>query len=319
MKSNPPDDDDDTAKAAPCEAARYESGIAKGAPYDHPLPREMAEAIERARPRLGRLASAVLFFPTIGSTNDVALAWSAKALAERLVAGERPAEWPAERPAEGLVVVADEQTAGRGRRGHSWFSPAGSGLYVSVVLAPGAARADPARATMLLTLTAGVALAEGVAAATGVRVDLKWPNDLHVSRRKLGGILAEAPSAGSAPDAIVVGYGINVASTALPPGLRDRTTSLESEYGRPVDRNDLLVETLIALSRRYEDLLAGRFDAILDAWRRHAPAASGARVAWTTVAGVQAGVTAGIDDRGALLVRVGERVERIVSGEISWL
>jgi len=305
----------------------------------------MAEAIERARPRLGRLASTVLFFPTIGSTNDVALTrsaslspsarWESSEL--RGQAGERPAvradlgrprgrselrryaDRSIERPAEGLVVVADEQTAGRGRRGHSWFSPAGSGLYVSVVLAPGAARVDPARATLLLTLTAGVALAEGVEAATGVRVDLKWPNDLHVSRRKLGGILAEAASAGSAPDAIVVGYGINVASTVLPPDLRDRTTSLESECGRPVDRNDLLVETLVALSRRYEDLLAGRFDAILDAWRRHAPAASGARVTWTTVAGVQAGVTAGIDDRGALLVRVGERVERIVSGEISWL
>jgi BirA family biotin operon repressor/biotin-[acetyl-CoA-carboxylase] ligase len=280
-------------------------------PDDHPLPRELAEAIERARPRLGRLASSVLFFPTIGSTNDVALAWSAKASAERPSARERPAE--------GLVVVADEQTAGRGRRGHSWSSPAGSGLYVSVVLAPGAARADPARATMLLTLTAGVALAEGVEAATGLRVDLKWPNDLQVSRRKLGGILAEATTVGSATGAIIAGYGINITSTALPPDLRDRATSLESELGRPVDRSHLLVETLVALSRRYEDLLAGRFDAILDAWRQHAPAASGARVTWTTVAGPEAGVTAGIDDQGALLVRVGERLERIVSGEVIWL
>jgi BirA family biotin operon repressor/biotin-[acetyl-CoA-carboxylase] ligase len=215
--------------------------------------------------------------------------------------------------------VADEQTAGRGRRGHSWFSPAGSGLYVSVVLAPGAARVDPPRATMLLTLTAGVALAEGVEAATGLHVDLKWPNDLQVSRRKLGGILAEATSVGSATDFVVAGYGINVASTALPPDLRDRATSLESELGRPVDRSYLLVETLVAISRRYEDLLAGRFDAILDAWRQHAPAASGARVTWTDVAGAEAGVTAGIDDYGALLVRVGERLERIVSGDISWL
>jgi biotin-(acetyl-CoA carboxylase) ligase len=76
------------------------------------------------------------------------------------------------------------------------------------------------------------------------------------------------------------------------------------------------------LARRYEDLLDGRFDAILDAWRARAPAARGARVTWitgTTASDAHTGVTAGIDDRGALLVRVGDRVERIVSGEVSWL
>ena len=81
----------------------------------------------------------------------------------------------------------------------------------------------------------------------------------------------------------------------------------------------MLVETLAALSRRYEDLLDGRFDAILDAWRRYAPGASGARVTWTTPHGTQSGVTAGIDDWGALLVQVADRVERIVSGEVTWL
>jgi BirA family transcriptional regulator, biotin operon repressor / biotin---[acetyl-CoA-carboxylase] ligase len=250
-----------------------------------------ATAIEHARPRLGRLASAFHFFPTVGSTNDVALACRA----------------------EGVLVVADEQTAGRGRRGHHWFSPAGSGLYVSVVLAPATARIDPLRAATLLTLAAGVGLAEGIEAATGLAVSLKWPNDLLVERRKVAGILAEA-----AERRVVVGYGINVAPAAFPPELRDRATSLESELGRLVDRHHVLVETLAALSRRYEDLLDGRFDAILDAWRRLAPAASGARVNWTTMDGAKSGVTAGIDDRGALLVHVGDRVERIVSGEIEW-
>ena len=285
-------------------------------PYDDgaPLPPELADAIERARPRLGRLGAPLLFFPTIGSTNDVALTRSASAHS----AGLSSLDGPGERAdvgarSEGLVVVADQQTAGRGRRGHTWFSPPGSGLYVSVVLAPATARVDPARATMLLTLAAGVALAEGIEAATGLRVDLKWPNDLQVSRRKVAGILAEA--AGT----VVVGYGINVAATAFPPELRDRATSLESELGRVVARHHVLVETLGALSSRYEDLLAGRFDAILDAWRVRAPDASGARVRWMTAAGERSGVTAGIDDRGALLVHDGERVERIVSGEITWL
>lgn len=296
MKSNPPD------HGRP-EGLRHDGHRSGEAP------RELAAAIDRARPRLGRLASTVLFFETIGSTNDVAAARSASSRSASLL-GER---------CEGLVVAADEQTSGRGRRGHTWFSPAGSGLYVSVVLAPATAVIDPARATTLLTLAAGVALAEGVEQATGLRVDLKWPNDLQVSRRKLGGILAESSGTGGPSDTVVVGYGINVRSTAFPPALRDRATSLESELGRAIDRHHLLAETLAALSRRYEDLLAGRFDAILDAWRRLAPAASGAPVAWTTNAGTATGVTAGIDDLGALLVRIDERVERIVSGEITWL
>jgi len=298
------------------------------------VPHDLVAAIDRVRSRLGRLASTILFFETLGSTNDEAAARSASAQPQahspqllhsatlREPQGRperrRGTKASAERR-EGLVVVAAEQTSGRGRRGHTWFSPAGSGLYVSVVLAPATTRSDPARATALLTLAAGVALAEGVEQATGLRVDLKWPNDLQVSRRKLAGILAESSGTGGTSDTVVVGYGINVLATAFPPELGDRATSLESELGRAIDHYHLLAETLAALSRRYEDLLAGRFDAILDAWRRLAPAASGARVAWTTNAGTASGVTAGIDDLGALLVRVGGGVERIVSGEVIWL
>ena len=276
------------------------------------LPAEFADALSRER--LGRLASTVLFYPTIGSTNDVAASWAAS--------------WPGESEArqrlEGLVVLADEQTAGRGRHGHVWVSPAGSGLYVTVLLMPGAARANPARATMLVTLTAGVALAEGIEATTGLRADVKWPNDLLVGRRKLAGILTEgvgvgmdtgAPGVGS----VVVGFGINVSSAAYPHELSERVTSIESELGRAADRPTVLAGTLAALAARYDDLLDGRFDAILDAWRRRAPASTGARVRWTTPDGAQTGVTAGIDDHGALLVRVGDRIERIVAGELSWL
>jgi BirA family biotin operon repressor/biotin-[acetyl-CoA-carboxylase] ligase len=250
------------------------------------------DAIARVRDRLGPLASTIVHYPTIASTNDAAAASGV----------------------EGIVIVADEQTAGRGRRGHTWFSPPGSGLYVSTVLMPGRARVDPVRATTLLTLAAGVAIAEGIEIATGLAVDLKWPNDLFVGRRKLAGILAE----GSGHAAIVLGYGINVAPTAYPPEIAVRATSLESELGRTIDRHQLFADTLAALARRYDDLLDGRFDAILDGWRGRAPGGCGARVSWTTPSGTQNGVTAGIDDRGALLVRVGDRVERIVSGELAW-
>lgn len=257
---------------------------------DETLPAELADLLDRARARLGPFRT-VHYRSEVASTNDVA------------------APLP-----EGAVVLADRQTAGRGRRGHVWFSPPGSGLYASVVLAPGRAALDPMRATMLLTLAAGVALTEGVEAASGLHADLKWPNDLHVSRRKLAGILAEASG-----EHVILGFGINTSTASYPPDLRERVTSIESELGRSVDRYPVFVETLAALSRRYDDLLHGRFDVILDAWRRRAPAAVGARVARTVDGVVESGVTAGIDDQGALLVRVGDRVERIVSGELTWL
>jgi BirA family transcriptional regulator, biotin operon repressor / biotin---[acetyl-CoA-carboxylase] ligase len=243
-----------------------------------------------------------VFFDTVESTNDVAASMASGG------------------GSEGAVVVAGQQTAGRGRRGHTWFSPAGSGLYASVVLMPGRARVEPMRATLLLTVAAGVAVAEAIEAETGLNVDLKWPNDLYVGRRKLAGILAEGIGRGSAVDVVILGYGINLRPAAYPPELADRATSLESEIGRVVDRHGVLVATLIALARRYDDLLEGRFDAILDAWRRRAPSHRGARVVWDTPAGPQSGITDGIDDRGGRLVRVAaDRVERIVAGEVRWI
>ena len=242
------------------------------------------------------MASALQFFPTIGSTNDVAIATAR----------------------EGVAVVAEQQTAGRGRRGHVWFSPPGSGLYASIVLTPARARIDPARATTLLTIAVGVGVSEGIEAATGLRTDLKWPNDVFVHGRKLAGILAEACAAAGAVQHVVAGYGINVGVSAYPPEVRDRATSLESELGRAVDRYVVLAETLASIAARYDDLLDGRFDAILDAWRARAPLAQGATVRWTDSSGAHQGVTAGIDEQGALLVKVGDRIERIVAGELTW-
>jgi BirA family biotin operon repressor/biotin-[acetyl-CoA-carboxylase] ligase len=189
---------------------------------------------------------------------------------------------------------------------------------VSVVLAPARARSAPARATALVTLAAGVALAEAIETATGLRPDIKWPNDLLVGRRKVAGILAEGVAGPSRTIAsIVVGYGINVGPMAFAPELGDRATSLEREISHPVDRAMLCAETLAAVAARYQDLLEGRFDAILDSWRGRAPGSRGARVTWDTPSGQQSGITAGIDDHGALLVRAGERVERLL-GEVSW-
>jgi len=279
----------------------------KSSPLNLPvnLPADFAVALDRVLDGLPGIGPMVLFFPSIGSTNDVALKLAAR------------------HDGDGAIVIADQQTAGRGRRGRTWFSPPASGLYASIVLSPGRSRGDPERATLLVTLMAGVAIAEGVEAASGLRADIKWPNDLYVSRRKLAGILAEAApldvAVGSGGGTrVVLGYGVNVSATAFPRELADRVTSIETELGRPVDRAALCAETLRAIGRRYADLLDGRFDAILDAWRARAPASRGASVRWDSPGGAKTGVTAGIDGSGALLVDVGGSIERIVGGEVIW-
>ena len=259
------------------------------------LPPEFADAVSEIRARLVLIGRRFHFFSTTGSTNDVA------------------ARHAANPDYEGAVFVADAQTSGRGRRGRTWFSPPGAGLYVSTILRP-ARSLEPERATLLTTIAAGVGLAEGVTKATGLAPSLKWPNDLYVAKRKLAGILAEGIG-----DAVVLGYGINISTASFPPELGDRATSLETELGRGIDRVRVFVETLAALASRYDDLLAGRFDAILDAWRALAPAAQGSRVSWTTLAGLCEGTTCGVDHHGALLVKTRAGIERIIAGELAWL
>src|SRR5690606_6342284 len=125
---------------------------------------------------------------------------------------------------QGTTVVAAAQTAGRGRLGRAWFSPPGAGLYASVVIR------DP-RAAPLLTLAAGVAIAEGIRAAAGLPVEIKWPNDLVVDaglgrRRKLAGILTEGSSGVDGLQFVIVGFGVNLLPAAYPADIADRATSL---------------------------------------------------------------------------------------------
>jgi BirA family transcriptional regulator, biotin operon repressor / biotin---[acetyl-CoA-carboxylase] ligase len=210
----------------------------------------------------------------------------------------------------GVVIVADEQTSGRGRRGTTWASPPGAGLYFSFIARPGSAKSD-APGLSLFTLAAGVAVRDGVQAATGLAADLKWPNDLIVGTRKLAGILAEGLAIGSSDQAVIVGVGVNVQPAAYPPDVEARATSIEGELGRPIDRGLLLSEILMALC----DRLAQRPGDILQAWRAASPNAMGTRVEWDG----KHGTTAGIDDSGALLVKTTAGVERIIAGELRWM
>jgi BirA family transcriptional regulator, biotin operon repressor / biotin---[acetyl-CoA-carboxylase] ligase len=150
---------------------------------------------------------------------------------------------------EGVVAVADHQTAGRGRRGRAWVAPPGASLLVSVLLRPALA---PER-SQVVAMACGTAMVSAVEDVAGFTPALKWPNDLVVGDRKLAGILAEADG-----DTVVVGVGINVNWDDLPPELVDTATACNLETGHDVDRRELLGAFLRALDERYADLEAVR-------------------------------------------------------------
>ncbi len=265
------------------------------------VPPEVARALARAGARSGGLGCRIHWLRSTSSTNDIA---------------SQLAESGAE---EGTLVVAETQTAGRGRHGRAWFSPPGAGLYVSVIVRPGTAVSNEETPAALLTLASGVAIAEAVHVVTGLPAQIKWPNDVLVGGRKLAGILAEAAVQGGALQFIVVGFGVNLQPAAYPPEFASRVTSIEAETNRPADRALVLAEIVAALGERYADLRAGRFDAILSAWRQLASSLPGAHVEWDSPAGRVRGRAEGIDRHGALLVRAGGKVVRVVAGEVRWL
>ena len=257
----------------------------------------------------------LVYFPEVGSTNDVATA-----LAETPLRGgrERPSTpWTGAAP-DGTAVLAARQTAGRGRRGRAWHSPGGGGLYVSLLLR--------GPQSPLLTLLAGVAVAEAIRGGAGLEAQLKWPNDVVLPGpagaaagrpRKVAGILTERLGA-AAGEGAVVGIGINVGRAARPPGLEALAVSLEEAAGRPVERGGLLVELLAGIRRWSTAVAAAGSSPLLERWRRLSPSATGARVSWGGPDARRAGLTAGIGDDGALLVDCRGRTERIVGGEVRW-
>lgn len=267
------------------------------------VPTDIAVALASAAGRLGPFGANLFYYPSVSSTNDVAMRLA--------MAGAE----------EGTTVVAEAQESGRGRRGRTWYSPPGSGLYVSVVL-------RPRRFAPQVMLMAGVALAEGLGYSTGLLPQIKWPNDLVVQRRKLGGILAESqPPLGRARssgtperlDTVVLGYGINLRSAVYPPDLADRITSIEAELGKAIERGTVAAWTLAFLATRYGELQKGQWPAILERWRDLAPTSRGSVVEWSDAGAFHRGTTEGVDDSGRLIVRARDALHYLVAGEIRWL
>ena len=198
--------------------------------------------------------------------------------------------------AEGLVVVADHQTAGRGRLGRTWVAPPGSSLLVSVLFRPRALEAGH-----LLTTAVALAACDACERVAGVAPDLKWPNDLLVDDRKLGGILAESDG-----PAVVVGLGLNVNSAS---GAPETAVALGRLAERDVDRDALLAELLRSLDARH-----GAAD-LMDAYRARC-VTIGRRVRVELTGGDFAGTAVGIDDGGALVVEVDGERRRVLAGDV---
>jgi BirA family transcriptional regulator, biotin operon repressor / biotin---[acetyl-CoA-carboxylase] ligase len=254
----------------------------------------VVEALARLRGRLGAFADQVAWFHEVGSTNDVAV---------KLAELGKP---------EGTLVGADMQTAGRGRHGRDWASPAGAGLYVSVILRPSRWVAP------LLTLAAGVAIAEGIREATGLDVSLKWPNDVYVETRKLAGILAEAGTSASGLNYVVLGIGINLMPAPYPPDIVGRATSVEVELARSVDRGLVLATCLAALVERSRQLATGSSESVIAAWRIYGSDMFGRVVEFTVGSQTIAGVAEDVDENGALLVRTADQLLPVTSGQVRW-
>jgi BirA family biotin operon repressor/biotin-[acetyl-CoA-carboxylase] ligase len=276
------------------------------------IPDHLQTLLDATRGELGPFARHGRVVATTASTNDDALAWAAQGAPE------------------GAWIVAGAQSAGRGRRGRVWASPPGAGLYVSVIFRPRPAvpptSADPGGdpAMSLLTVMAGVAAVEAIHEATSVRATLKWPNDVvveapGVATRKLAGILAEGAMAGPRLSAVVVGLGVNLRPSAYPPEIAARAVALETLAGRAVDPDSVLVSLLGALARRRRALAEPRGgQALLDTWRAWSPSATGARLRWRQQDQICEGITAGVDDTGALHVQTGRGEVRLVAGEVEW-
>ncbi len=230
-------------------------------------------------------------YPIVGSTND--------RLKERARSGAP--EW--------TVVVADKQTAGRGRRGRRWASPPGN-LYLSVLLRPSSPAAS------VLPLAAGVAIAEALA-PLGVVAALKWPNDVLVGARKLAGVLAEASSSASGLEWMVMGIGVNLDPRGMPDELRATATSLEAEIGHPGSREELAAAVLARLTVWYHALIGTGPASLLDAWRSRSVGWWGKPVEARSGDQVMRGVARDVDERGALLLDLEDGSRRaILSGEV---
>jgi BirA family transcriptional regulator, biotin operon repressor / biotin---[acetyl-CoA-carboxylase] ligase len=205
--------------------------------------------------------------------------------------------------ADRTVVVADAQSAGRGRRGRTWQAPAGTSLLLSILVRPRL----PQPLLPTLSPTTAVAAADALRRVTGVDARVKWPNDVLVGGRKIAGILLESRTSST----VIIGLGVNLGQREFPPELATRATSVALEGGRVPDRETMLVALLEEFDANRARLEAEGFEPVRERWRRLSDTL-GRRVTIDAVSGV----AVDLDADGALLLDVAGTLTRVTAGEI---
>jgi BirA family biotin operon repressor/biotin-[acetyl-CoA-carboxylase] ligase len=215
---------------------------------------------------------------------------------------------------EGAVVLAEEQTDGRGRAGRVWHSDRAVGIYVTVLLRP---RLAPVQAP-LLTMMAGLSARSAVQAVTGLTADLKWPNDLLLNGKKTGGILTEMHAEPGQIRFVIVGIGLNVNQEKLPGTLADTATSLRVETGKTQSRMEVLVRLLREFENDYNRFLREGVESVVARFEEVSTYAKGKRVRVTNGMESYVGTTAGLGPEGLLQVeRDDGKVMTVIAGDVT--
>lgn len=258
---------------------------------------DWVEELRSAR-RGKRVGREILFYDRVDSTSRVGR------------------EYALQKAEEGLVILAESQAQGRGRRGRIWESPPGVNLYISILLRPSV----PPAVAPQITLVAGVAGANALARTTGLEARIKWPNDLFIHGKKVAGILAEMEAENSAIHFIILGVGVNVNGTGeeIPSSLQGLATSLRIEGGRPFPRGLVAAGLLEELEKEYDFFLQEGFSPKQrEEWNR----LSCVNGKWGTVNIMDQeipGQALGLDADGALLwIDVEGKMQRLIAGDIS--
>jgi BirA family biotin operon repressor/biotin-[acetyl-CoA-carboxylase] ligase len=215
---------------------------------------------------------------------------------------------------EGAVILAEEQTAGRGRAGRSWHSERAAGIYVTLLLRP---KISPVQAP-LLTMMAGLSAHAAIQAQTGFEPDVKWPNDLILNGKKLGGILTEMHAEPTLVRFVIVGIGINVNQETFPSELHRVATSLRAETGKTQSRLELLARLLREFETDYNRFLRQGSSSVTERFTQISSYALGKKVRVTNGNEIYVGVTAGLRPEGLLQVqREDGAVVTVLAGDVA--
>ena len=259
------------------------------------MPKHPYSSIQHHQP--GVIGCQIHYFEEVESTQNIA---------RNLAAEGAP---------HGTAVIAETQSAGRGRMGRSWHSPSGVNLYTTIILRPRIAMAEVPR----LSLVAGVAAAEALEDVAPGIVQLKWPNDVWLKGRKAGGIIAEAVTDRRQQlDSVLLGIGLNLnlALDDVPEELRARAISVLIATGHRCDRVSVANTLFTRLNIRYDETVTNGFSAVRPEWERYS-ALTGKRVTIVDAGTREEGVVKGIDTDGALLLETSSGLRRIIAGDVT--